>query len=106
MIETERMLAETVAAELERRRGAGLYSGKFAPQFHSFGYEGRCALPSHFDCSYSYTLGYTAGALIASGHTALMSSVQNLQVRYCFAHQLCIMCSVSVATVVSVVVNT
>ncbi|KAG5178774.1 pyrophosphate--fructose 6-phosphate 1-phosphotransferase subunit beta [Tribonema minus] len=79
MIETERMLAETVAAELERRRGAGLYMGKFAPQFHSFGYEGRCALPSHFDCSYSYTLGYTAAALVAKGLTALMASIQNVQ---------------------------
>lgn len=39
----------------------GKYGGKFAPQFHSFGYEGRCALPSHFDCSYCYALGYTAG---------------------------------------------
>jgi 6-phosphofructokinase len=49
-------------------------------QFHSFGYEGRCALPSHFDCSYSYTLGYTAAALIAKGHCGLMASVQNVQV--------------------------
>lgn len=40
---------------------AGKYGGKFVPQFHSFGYEGRCALPSHFDCSYCYSLGYTAG---------------------------------------------
>ncbi len=40
---------------------AGKYGEKFAPQFHSFGYEGRCALPSHFDCSYCYALGYTAG---------------------------------------------
>lgn len=42
---------------------AGKYGEKFAPQFHSFGYEGRCALPSHFDCSYCYALGYTAGEL-------------------------------------------
>lgn len=42
---------------------AGKYKGKFVPQFHSFGYEGRCALPSHFDCSYGYSLGYTAGKL-------------------------------------------
>lgn len=40
---------------------SGKYNQKFAPQFHSFGYEGRCALPSHFDCSYCYALGYTAG---------------------------------------------
>ena len=43
---------------------AGKYGEKFAPQFHSFGYEGRCALPSHFDCSYCYALGYTAGESI------------------------------------------
>lgn len=42
----------------------GKYAQKFAPQFHSFGYEGRCALPSHFDCSYCYALGYTAGKFV------------------------------------------
>ncbi|CAM9657068.1 unnamed protein product, partial [Phaeothamnion confervicola] len=77
-IETERLLAMTVGNELERLRGEGKYSGAFSPQFHSFGYEGRCALPSHFDCSYTYSLGYTAAVLIAMGRNSLMASVNNL----------------------------
>jgi len=40
-IETERLLAQTVAKELEKLRAQGKYSGEFSPQFHSFGYEGR-----------------------------------------------------------------
>lgn len=78
-IETERLLAMTVSAQLDKLRAAGKYSGNFIPQFHSFGYEGRCAIPSHFDSSYCYTLGFTAAALTAQGRNALMVSVQNLQ---------------------------
>ncbi|CAM9151356.1 unnamed protein product [Choristocarpus tenellus] len=78
-IETEVLLAMTVGIELEKLAAQGSYKGKFATQFHSFGYEGRCALPSHFDCSYCYALGYTAGALTAKGLNALMACCQNLQ---------------------------
>jgi len=38
-IETERLLAQTVEAELAALRAKGAYDGKFYPQFHSFGYE-------------------------------------------------------------------
>lgn len=76
-IETEVLLAQAVEAELDKL-AEGTYTGKFAPQFHSFGYEGRCALPSHFDCSYCYALGYTAGALTAKGMNALMACANNL----------------------------
>ncbi|CAM9173104.1 unnamed protein product, partial [Sphacelaria rigidula] len=77
-IETERLLAMAVEAELAKLAEAGSYKGTFSPQFHSFGYEGRCALPSHFDCSYCYSLGYTAGALTAKGMNALMACANNL----------------------------
>ncbi|CAN0361152.1 unnamed protein product [Ectocarpus sp. 12 AP-2014] len=77
-IETEVLLAQAVEAELEKLAAEGKYGGKFAPQFHSFGYEGRCALPSHFDCSYCYALGYTAGALTSKGMNALMACANNL----------------------------
>ena len=77
-IETEKLLAETVSSELSVLARHGKYSGKFTPQFHSFGYEGRSAIPSEFDATYCYALGRTAGALIAAGKNALMASVTNL----------------------------
>jgi len=40
-----------------------------------FRYEGRCGLPTNFDASYCYALGYGAGALLQSGKTGLISSV-------------------------------
>ncbi|XP_062079976.1 pyrophosphate--fructose 6-phosphate 1-phosphotransferase subunit beta 1-like [Humulus lupulus] len=41
-------------------------------------YEGRCGLPTNFDSTYCYALGYGAGALLHSGKTGLISSVGNL----------------------------
>jgi len=38
-------------------------------------YEGRCGLPTNFDSSYCYALGYGAAALLQSGKTGLISSV-------------------------------
>lgn len=38
-------------------------------------YEGRCGIPSNFDATYCYALGYGAGALLHSGKTGLISSV-------------------------------
>lgn len=77
-IETEKMLIQMVETELEKRRAAGVYKGQFKGQSHFFGYEGRCGLPTNFDASYCYALGYTAGALLHSGKTGLISSVGNL----------------------------
>jgi hypothetical protein len=37
-IETEKLLAGTIAQELEVLRHRGKYTGHFTPQFHSFGY--------------------------------------------------------------------
>lgn len=77
-IETEKLLAQTVAAELKQLRRHGKYSGNFCPQFHSYGYEGRSGLPSLFDSTYCYTLGQNVAALIALGQNGLISSVTNL----------------------------
>ncbi|KAL3519411.1 hypothetical protein ACH5RR_017560 [Cinchona calisaya] len=77
-IETEKMLIQMVETELEHRRQAGSYKGQFKGQSHFFGYEGRCGLPSNFDSTYCYALGYAAGALLQSGKTGLISSVGNL----------------------------
>ncbi|XVE87724.1 hypothetical protein DITRI_Ditri19aG0010900 [Diplodiscus trichospermus] len=77
-IETEKMLIQMVETELEKRRQEGSYKGHFKGQSHFFGYEGRCGLPTNFDASYCYALGYGAGALLHSGKTGLISSVGNL----------------------------
>ncbi|KAK8524309.1 hypothetical protein V6N13_015336 [Hibiscus sabdariffa] len=77
-IETEKMLIQMVETELEKRRQEGSYKGHFKGQSHFFGYEGRCGLPTNFDASYCYALGYAAGALLHSGRTGLISSVGNL----------------------------
>lgn len=78
LIETEKLLAEMVADKLAIWKKEGKFVGKFSPLSHFFGYEGRCAMPSNFDADYCYALGNTAAALIASGVTGYMSSVQNL----------------------------
>ncbi|KAK6269086.1 hypothetical protein QUC31_013246 [Theobroma cacao] len=77
-IETEKMLIQMVETELEKRKQEGSYKGQFKGQSHFFGYEGRCGLPTNFDASYCYALGYGAGALLHSGKTGLISSVGNL----------------------------
>ena len=77
LIETEKLLSEMVANKLAEWKKEGKFVGKFAPQHHFFGYEGRCAAPSNFDADYCYSLGYTASMLIANGKTGYMSSVRN-----------------------------
>ncbi|KAH9798040.1 Pyrophosphate--fructose 6-phosphate 1-phosphotransferase subunit beta 1 [Citrus sinensis] len=76
-IETEKMLIQMVETELENRK-KGVNKGQFKGQSHFFGYEGRCGLPTNFDATYCYALGYGAGALLHSGKTGLISSVGNL----------------------------
>ncbi|KAI9198631.1 hypothetical protein LWI28_019413 [Acer negundo] len=77
-IETEKMLIQMAETELEKRKQEGAYKGQFKGQSHFFGYEGRCGLPTNFDASYCYALGYAAGALLHDGKTGLISSVGNL----------------------------
>ncbi|MDD3996626.1 MAG: diphosphate--fructose-6-phosphate 1-phosphotransferase [Sphaerochaetaceae bacterium] len=77
-IETEKLLAEMVQAQLTAMSTAGTYTGSFSTQTHFFGYEGRCAFPSNFDADYCYSLGYTAAMLIAHGCSGYLSSVTNL----------------------------
>lgn len=74
MIETEKLVISAVKDELKRRG----FKGKFSPQSHFFGYEGRAGLPSNFDTQYCYALGYTAALLIDDGLTGYMTCVGNL----------------------------
>ena len=78
LIETERLLIETVAKELEERQKKGTYQGKFSPVPHFLGYEGRAGYPSNFDCNYCYALGLAATLLIDQGMTGYMATVSNL----------------------------
>ena len=77
LIETEKMLSEMCAKRLDEWKEQGKFKGKFAalPQF--FGYEGRCATPSNFDCNYCYALGTSAAQLVANGKTGYMAIVKN-----------------------------
>uniref|UniRef100_A0A061R021 Pyrophosphate--fructose 6-phosphate 1-phosphotransferase subunit beta n=1 Tax=Tetraselmis sp. GSL018 TaxID=582737 RepID=A0A061R021_9CHLO len=77
-IETEELLMEVVKKEIAERRASGRFSGPFAALGHYFGYEGRCALPSNFDATYCYNLGFTAAALLSRGQTGLMAAVSGL----------------------------
>jgi len=76
-IETEKLLALTVAQEL--RKSSPETAHRFIPQFASLGYEGRCAAPTRFDASYCYALGYTAGALVHHELFGFMASCTELE---------------------------
>ena len=78
LIETEKLLSEMVAVRLQEMAAAGEYNGKFSALHHFFGYEGRCADPTHFDADYCYALGYNAAQLVKAGVTGYMSSIRNL----------------------------
>ena len=78
LIESEKLFSEMVKNELDRRKAAGTYKGKFGAQHHFFGYEGRCAFPSNFDADYCYSLGYNAFMLIQYGYTGYLSKVSNI----------------------------
>ncbi|KAK8792048.1 hypothetical protein WA158_005425 [Blastocystis sp. Blastoise] len=81
-IETEKFIIECVQKELETLKAAGTYTGTFNPLNHFFGYEGRCGMPSQFDCYYCYALGYNAAHLIQDDRTGLMSIIGNLSQGY------------------------
>ncbi|NCF71208.1 MAG: diphosphate--fructose-6-phosphate 1-phosphotransferase [Chlamydiales bacterium] len=73
-IETEKLLAEMVEQALMARK----HVTKFGYQTHFFGYEGRSAYPSNFDCQYCFSLGYTAALLCYSSLTAYIVAIQGL----------------------------
>lgn len=71
----ERIMQSFVFDELEKRRKIGTFGGQLDILVHSLAYQGRSSLPTNFDCDLAYTCGYTAGILIESGRTGLMTNV-------------------------------
>ena len=78
LIETEKLLIEMLKKHLKALKEAGKYKGKFSTITHFFGYEGRCGIPSTFDATYTYALGYNAAVLALNNCSGYLSSVRNL----------------------------
>ncbi|KAK2988172.1 hypothetical protein RJ640_020654 [Escallonia rubra] len=79
-IETEKLLAHLVEAEMNKRSKEGTYKGKkFNAICHFFGYQARGSLPSKFDCDYAYVLGHICYHILAAGLNGYMATVTNLK---------------------------
>ncbi|KAG0514179.1 hypothetical protein BDA96_10G168300 [Sorghum bicolor] len=79
-IEIEKLLAQLVENEMNKRLKEGTYNGKkFNAICHFFGYQARGALPSKFDCDYGYVLGHVCYHIIAAGLNGYMATVTNLK---------------------------
>ncbi|MBE5760930.1 MAG: diphosphate--fructose-6-phosphate 1-phosphotransferase [Clostridiales bacterium] len=78
LIESEKLFSALVKDNLDARKAAGTYKGKFSTLHHFLGYEGRCAFPSNFDADYCYSLGYNAFMLIQYGYNGYLSKISNL----------------------------
>lgn len=77
-IETERLLIQTVEAELRHRQAQKMYVGSFSAQPYFCGYEGRSGFPSNFDAQYCYGLGHVAALLADEGATGYMACLKGL----------------------------
>lgn len=58
------------------------FAGAFAPICHFFGYQGRSATPSLFDCRLGTTHGFAAGILIQSNLTGYCTTARGLSSHY------------------------
>ncbi|AFZ79533.1 phosphofructokinase, putative [Theileria equi strain WA] len=77
-IEIEIMLAKMVKEELNLRKERGEYSGNYAAVTHYFGYQGRCSIPSEFDCSLAYAYGHMAAIALENKLTGYCCSIRGL----------------------------
>ncbi|KAD2804637.1 hypothetical protein R6Q59_029910 [Mikania micrantha] len=79
-IETEKLLAVLVDAEMSKRLKEGTYKGKkFTAICHFLGYQARGSLPSKFDCDYAFVLGHICYHILAAGLNGYMATVTNLK---------------------------
>ena len=77
-IQTDKLLAHAVGVELEKRKQAGTYKGKYAPLCHYFGYQARSAMPSNFDATLANALGCATVSLVAAGGNGLMANARRV----------------------------
>ena len=77
--ETEKLLAHFVDIELGIRKKKGTYKGAFSAICSFIGYQARGALPTNFDCTYAYNLGFAVVDFIAAGANGYMVTVSNLK---------------------------
>eukprot|EP01054_Gregarina_sp_Poly1_P006497 Gregarina_sp_Poly_1__6496@NODE_347_length_9356_cov_233_862418_g290_i0_p2_GENE_NODE_347_length_9356_cov_233_862418_g290_i0NODE_347_length_9356_cov_233_862418_g290_i0_p2_ORF_typecomplete_len1195_score204_69PFK/PF00365_20/3_8e81PFK/PF00365_20/3_2e58_NODE_347_length_9356_cov_233_862418_g290_i040497633 len=80
-IAAEQLLAMWVGHELAERKKLNTYSGSFNPVCHYFGFQGRSAMPSNFDCALATAHGYLASILVESDLTGFVTSVRGLCAR-------------------------
>jgi len=78
VVESELLLAEMVKNEVQARKVAGRYGGKFAAVTHFFGYQGRSSMPSVFDARLGYAYGHLASVCIESGLTGHCCTIRGL----------------------------
>ncbi|XP_010932134.2 pyrophosphate--fructose 6-phosphate 1-phosphotransferase subunit alpha [Elaeis guineensis] len=79
-IEIEKLLAQLVETEMNKRLKDGTYKGKkFNAICHFFGYQARGSLPSKFDCDYAYVLGHVSYHTLAAGLNGYMATITNLK---------------------------
>jgi diphosphate--fructose-6-phosphate 1-phosphotransferase len=77
-VETEKLLATLVGAELKRRSSLGSFSGKYSFVTDSIDYKARSSVPSNFDCDLAYSHGIAAAALIANGAHGYLTCLSGL----------------------------
>ena len=61
------------------RKKRGTYKGSFAVVCSYIGYQARGALPTNFDVTYAYNLGFTATALVAAGFSGYIAVINKLK---------------------------
>lgn len=77
-VETEQLIADLAAQELNRRKAAGTYSGSFSSVCQFLGYQARCSAPSNFDSNLGYALGGAACHLAMQEKNGYMVSASGV----------------------------
>lgn len=77
-VDTEKLLATLVEAELERRKTLGSFTGKYSFVTDSIDYKARSSVPSNFDCDLAYSHGMAAASMVANKLHGYLSCISGL----------------------------